>query len=133
MKSTKNGPANQITLNRTESISQLYMDIKTGPSLIRCYAWEESAPRLMEFLNLKRVLVDSSAGGGGKFLYHRRPTQVDDSLHAVNFAYVLAKVMMGRSMINDYHLKDRVMASVMQQSGAYEESMSFGFGDIISG
>jgi hypothetical protein len=132
MKSPKHGAPNQIILNRSDSVSQLFMDIKTGSDLIRCYSWSESQPRLLEFLNLKRVLIDGP-NGSSKFYYSRRPTHVDDSLHAVNFAYVLTKVLMGRSIINDTHLKERVMASVLQQSGNYEDSVGFGFGDIVSG
>lgn len=132
MKSPKHGAPNQIILNRTDSISQLYMDIKSGDK-IHCYNWEQSQPRLVEFLNLTRVLVDGP-NGTSKFYYHRRPTQVDDSLHAVNFAYVVAKVLSGRNVIEDTHLQESMKANVVGQSGMYEGSMGFGFGDdVISG
>lgn len=132
MKSPKTGVPNQIILNRTDSISQLYMDIKSGDK-IRCYKWEESQPRLMEFLNLNRVVFEGP-NGSSKFHYSRKPTQVDDTLHAVNFGYILAKVLSGRNIIDDYALQERVKASVLQQSGNYDGAVGFGFGDdVISG
>jgi len=81
---------NQFSLNRTESISALYAAIKTGE--IRCYDWNESQDRLLEMLNLYRIPTESATGVQG-FRYERHGAKADDTLHAVNFAFIISQLI----------------------------------------
>lgn len=97
---------NQYSLNRTESITTLYEAIKN--LRIRCYEWDMAERYLMEFLNLFRA-PNESAAGVTSFTYRRHGSKADDSLHAVNFSYVLARLILGEPIINDRALRDRIL------------------------
>lgn len=103
----KTGPGwyNQFSVNRTESISSLYQAIKSGE--LRCYNWHEAQDRLLEFLNLYRIPVDS-AGGAQTFRYDRHGARPDDSLHAVNFAFIIAQLIRGVPIVTDASLKREI-------------------------
>ncbi len=100
---------NQFSLNRTEAITSLYDAIKQGR--IKCYAWQHSSRFLLDFLNLFRTTSDS-ATGSTSFTYRRHGSKTDDALHAVNFAYVLARVILGEPLINDKALREKIMTNL---------------------
>jgi hypothetical protein len=108
---------NQYSLNRTESITGLYDAIKS--KRLRCFQWELSERYLMEFLNLFRAPTES-AGGATSFTYRRHGSKADDSLHATNFAYVLARVMMDEPIINDKALRDRLLQHLRGQKPTWQ-------------
>jgi hypothetical protein len=121
-------------LNKTESLSQLFIDVKNGPKSIRCYKWEESGPRLQEFLNLYRVFTDNSTSRG--FHYHKVATKPDDSLMSVNFGYTLMRILTGDSIVSNQIDVDLAQANVLYNTGldpAYDEFAAGVFDGIISG
>ena len=74
------------------------MDIKG--SRIRAPRWEHSMEYLKDFLVLTRVPWETQQGVTG-FLYTKPATKTDDMLHAVNYATVLAKLILGESLFED--------------------------------
>jgi len=128
------GAPNHFALNKTESLSQLFIDVKNGPKSIRCYKWEESGPRLQEFLNLYRVFTDNSTSRG--FHYHKVATKPDDSLMSVNFGYTLMRILTGDSIVSNQIDVDLAQANVLYNTGldpAYDEFAAGVFDGIISG
>ncbi len=117
---------NQYSLNRTEAITTLYDAVKR--KRIRCYRWEESSERLMEFMNLHRIPSDG-AHGATTFLYQRNPSKPDDTLHACNFAYALGRILINEPIVNDRHLLVEVRAMLL---GDYSIPHR-GLGPVISG
>jgi hypothetical protein len=128
------GAPNHFALNKTESLSQLFIDIKNGPSKIRCYDWEESGPRLQEFLNLYRVFNDNSSSKG--FHYHKLASKPDDSLMSVNFGYTLMRIINGDSIVSNQVDVDLSHADILQNTGLAPEYDDFSagvFSSIVSG
>jgi hypothetical protein len=89
---------NQYSLNRTESITSLYTAIKSRR--FRCYAWEWAQDRLSELLNLYRVPTET-VGGNSSFRYQRHGSKADDTLHAINFAFCLARIILNEPILED--------------------------------
>lgn len=97
--------SNLFVLNRTESITALFEAIKKTPEpRIRCYNWETAEACLMDFLNMYRV-VSELPGGHNFFVYRRHGARPDDTLHAINFAYTLGRLLLGEAMLDDPALK----------------------------
>jgi len=94
---------NQLSLNRNEAITKLFMAVKE--SRIRCYEWEEAKTLLSYFLNMTRTQSENSATGSTTFRYLRSGEQPDDTLHATNFAFVLGKIMLGEQLVPDQGLQ----------------------------
>jgi|GEM_PF-4288282 hypothetical protein len=108
---------NQFSLNKTESITTLYVAIKNRR--IRCYDWSMAKPMLTDLLNLYRVPTDS--GGANLFTYRRHAAKADDTLHGLNFAYVLGRIRLQEPIIEDRALMSRLSGSLrpdrIQESG----------------
>lgn len=121
---------NQFSLNRTESISALYSAIKTGE--LRCFNWNEAQDRLMELLNLYRIPTES-ATGVQSFRYERHGAKADDSLHALNFAFVIAQLLRGVPIIQDIALKVRIDEMFNQNSSGAETIWGWPNSGHISG
>jgi hypothetical protein len=117
---------NEYTLNKTESITSLFEAIKRvnedgSPNpRVRCYAWMEAQKHLMEFLNVYRNLSETD-GGAQRFTYRRHGSKADDTLHAINFAFVACRVLLGEPLIEDPHLKQQIHALL---SSAYSAGPS---------
>jgi hypothetical protein len=90
--------SNHFSLNKTESITMLFRAIKSGK--IRCFPWEIAKTFLDDFLNLYRALAELP-GGETLWKYLRNPAKTDDSLHAVNFAYTLGRLLRGEQIVED--------------------------------
>lgn len=101
---------NMYSLNRTEAITSLYYALKIGR--IRCYDWHLAQEHLMECLNLVRTPNESSQGVA-TFLYRKHGSKADDILHAMNFAYVTARVFMLENIVPDNALLQRMKQSMM--------------------
>jgi len=101
---------NQLSLNKTDSITSLFLDIKSHR--IRCYDWVESGDYLTQFTNLIRTPTDA-----GNITYRRHGSRPDDSLHAVNFAVHLAKIVIGESLFEDEATRDEVLERFARADG----------------
>lgn len=98
---------NKLSLNRTESITSLFDAVKS--KRIRCFSWELAKQFLLDFTNLYRN-PSESASGITTFSYRRHGSKADDCLHAVNFAYVLARLALGEPIV-----PDKGLARMLQQ------------------
>ena len=121
---------NQYSLNRTEAITSLYDAIKQRR--IKCFSWEQSNRYLMDFLNLFRTPSESTTGATS-FTYRRHGSKTDDSLHAVNFAYVLARMLLNEPLINDRMLRDKIMANLRGNATLFRGVAAKGRPGAISG
>jgi len=94
--------ANMLMLNKTESVSALFMAIIAADPLLLCPSWDEFGDYLEDFLNLYRVLVDSERGQKGRrFVYLRHGSKSDDVVHSMNFAYSLIRLHYNQALIVD--------------------------------
>lgn len=101
---------NQLSINRTEALTNVFRDVKRfDPQRIRCRNWGDMQPFLSDWLNMFRVPVEMP-GGQNLFKYVRAATKADDALHAFAFAYVLAKIYRGDSLVKDPALEKRIRA-----------------------
>lgn len=121
---------NQFSLNRTESISSVFSAIKNGD--LRCYNWNESQDRLLELLNLFRIPTESSSGVQS-FRYERHGARADDTLHALNFAFVIAQLVRGVPIVEDLSLKMRIDEMFSSRSAGAETIWGFPNCGHISG
>lgn len=85
-------------LNKTESITQLFEAIKK--QRIRCFGWEDAEGCLKDILNSFRIHAENRFGRQ-YFLMIRNPSRADDTLHAINFAYVVARILLREPMFDD--------------------------------
>ena len=102
---------NQWSLNKTESISLTYEAVRQ--QRIRCFDWEIADEYLSDFLNLFRAPGERPGSGGSgagasTFLYRAHPSKPNDTLMATNYAYMLAKILLGEPMFADLSLKLRL-------------------------
>jgi len=134
IKAPSSGPGwfNQYSLNRTESITSLYQAIKNRR--IRCYAWELAQERLSELLNLYRVPTETVGGNSG-FRYQRHGSKADDTLHAINFAFCLARIILNEPILEDPALTQvfRETFNPGQQTQFFNPHGGFDLGGTISG
>ena len=86
------------SLNRTEAISATFSAIKN--SEIRAPNWEQCKSALLDLLNLVRIPSEGRSGET-TFLYNRKPNKSDDFLHAITYAFVLAKLLQGKPLFED--------------------------------
>ncbi len=111
---------NQYSLNKTESISLTYDAVRTGR--IRCFDWQYSSEYLTDFLNLFRAPGEKSVSGQGSgaatFIYRAHASKPNDTLMAVNYAHMLAKVYLGEPMFADMSVKTR-LENTLRSDGGY--------------
>lgn len=129
---------NQLSINRTEALTNVFRDVKRfDPQRIRCRNWGEMQPFLSDWLNMFRVPVEMP-GGQNLFKYVRAATKADDALHAFAFAYVLAKIYRGDSLVKDPALEKRIRevlgaATIGQKEAAIRQEF-FGMPNyVVSG
>ena len=101
------GATNYYILNRGESLSALFGDINRDPPGIRCFSWDQSRIYLMDFLNVMRVIAETR-GGQQWFQHHRNPTKADDIMHAINYARVVGRMILGEPMFHDPSVGRRI-------------------------
>lgn len=134
IKAPSSGPGwfNQYSLNRTESITSLYQAIKSRR--FRCYSWELAQERLLELLNLYRVPTETVGGNSG-FRYQRHGSKADDTLHAINFAFCLARIILNEPILEDPALTQifRETFNPGQQTQFFNPHGGFDLGGAISG
>lgn len=131
LRAPASGPGwfNQYSLNRTESISALYAAIKDGEVL--CYDWNVAEDRLLELLNLFRI-PSETATGVQAFRYQRHGAKADDTLHALNFAFVIARLFRHEPIVEDKALKER-FAKMLTGRPPEDPFWGPGMGGVISG
>ena len=100
---------NQFSLNKTDSITSLYYAIKNRR--IKCYNWAVAKEFLKDFLNLYRTPTDSNAGAN-TFVYRRHGAKADDTLHAINFAYIVARLYLQEPLVEDISVLRRIEKSL---------------------
>lgn len=113
-------------LNKTESITQLFEACKKGR--IRCYSWDRAQTHLSDMLNSFRVLAEKQHGRQ-YFLHIRNAARPDDTLHALNFAFVAARLLLKEPMFDDPRLRDYVYDQ-MGTGGANMTNLS-SYGDLV--
>lgn len=111
---------NQLSLNRTEALTNVFKDIKNPVLKIRCRNWDDMAPFLTDFLNMYRLPIEMP-GGANTFKYVRSSTKADDALHAFTFAYVLAKFYLGEPLVRDEALERRLRDVLYSPAAANSE------------
>jgi len=102
--------SNHFMAHKTESITELIGAIRAVPyPRIRCYKGvEQPYPTLLQdFLNMRRVIEETDSGAS-KFRYRRHGSKPDDGLHAVNFAFMMARVIRGESIVDDPLLRQEI-------------------------
>lgn len=100
---------NQLALNRTEALTNVFKDVKAPKLKIKAGSWGNMSSYLLDWLNMYRVPVDMPSGQTA-FKYIRSATKADDALHAFTFAYVLARFFLGVPLVNDLALEQRLRA-----------------------
>ena len=121
--------ANMLMLNKTDSLTALYMAIVSAEPLILAPSWAEFGELMEDFLNNHRVMTEASrAKGGRRFVYHRHGSRPDDFMHATNFAFQLIKLHYNQALINDPAGRELVR-SAMSGGGSFQN----GWAGILSG
>lgn len=124
---------NQLSVNRTEAITNVFRDAKClSPQKIRCRNWTDMRQYLEDWLNMFRVPTEDNTGRN-TFKYIRAATKADDALHAFTFAYVMMKIYLGESLVQDPQLaaKLRQILSGSSILSSNEELMNDMFGEPV--
>lgn len=106
---------NLWNLNKSESLSMTFDATRRGR--IRCFDWSLAEPYLSDFLNVYRAPGEKSSSqgsGASTFLYMGSPSKPNDALMAVNYAHMLARVVLKEPMFADYSMQmtaERIMQS----------------------
>jgi hypothetical protein len=101
---------NQWSLNKTESLSLTFEALRKGR--IRCYAWELAQPMLTDCLNIYRAPGEKSGSGASTFIYRGSASKPNDTLMAINYGYMLAKILLGEPMFADLSTRIRVESAL---------------------
>jgi hypothetical protein len=120
---------NHYLLNRTDSITQLYTAIKQDRPRIRCYNWAQARQHLTDLLNMRRVPTETESGAT-KFRYRRHGSKADDGLHSLNYAYIVARMMLNEPMCQDRGTQNEI-ANVLRS--AFARTTGARVGGVISG
>lgn len=116
---------NMLMLNRTESITALYLAIVMDDPILLAPGWLEMEEYLKDFLNMNRVLLDKERGHKGRrFVYHRHPSKSDDVVHALNFAYSLLRLSVQQLLIEDTSARTMIRNAVYGGQGGSVKSLN---------
>lgn len=116
---------NMLMLNRTESITALYLAIVMDDPLILSPSWLEMEEYLRDFLNMNRVLLDKERGHKGRrFVYHRHPSKPDDIVHAMNMAYSMLRLSTQQLLIEDPAARMMIRNAVYGGQGSTVRSLN---------
>lgn len=114
---------NHLMINRTEAITNVFKDVKSIMPIIRARPWDEMKDFFKDWLHMYRIPTELP-NGTKTFKYQRSATEADDALHAFTFAYVLVKVYLGQSLVQDMALENRlraVMKNPQQAAMEYQQ------------
>jgi hypothetical protein len=113
--------ANMMMLNKTDSLTSLFMAIVAAEPLILAPSWDEFGDFLEDFTNNHRVMTEASrAKGGRRFVYHRHGSRPDDFLHAVNFGFQLIKLHYNQALIVDPAGREMIRSAVGGDGGSVQ-------------
>ncbi len=134
MAQIENAMFNLYSLNRTDSLSALFADVKAPRMRLRCPRWDESSPFLLDFLNSIRTITELP-NGRGIMRYVRHGSKADDFMQAVNFAVNLGRVLLRENMIPSQQLLDEMAHTMQSGASGYSGNSLFqgGWGEYFSG
>jgi len=134
MAQIENSMFNLYSLNRTDSISALFSDVKPPKMRLRCPRWDESSTYLMDFLNSIRSVTETPSGRS-IMRYIRHGSKADDFMQAVNFAVTLGRVILREPLIPSQQLLDELSHSMQIGGMGHGGSGLFdgGWGEYFSG
>jgi hypothetical protein len=119
--SRKSQLANMMMLNKTDSLTSLFMAIVAAEPLILAPSWDEFGEYLLDFTNNHRVMTEASREKGGRrFVYHRHGAKPDDFLHAVNFGFQLIKLHYNQALIVDPAGREMIRSAVGGDGGSVQ-------------
>lgn len=101
---------NQWSLNKTESLSLTFEALRKGR--IRCYNWELAQAMLTDCLNIYRAPGEKSGTGASTFIYRGSASKPNDTLMALNYGFMLAKILLGEPMFADLSTRIRVESAL---------------------
>lgn len=129
----QNSMFNLYSLNRTDSISALYSDIKAPTFRLRCPRWDQSSTYLNDFLNSIRSVTETPSGKS-IMRYIRHGSKADDAMQAVNFAVTLARVILREPLIPSQQLLDELANSMQigDGGGSVASLLAGGWGEYFS-
>jgi hypothetical protein len=108
-------------LNKTDSLTSLFMAIVAAEPLILAPSWDEFGEYLLDFTNNHRVMTEASREKGGRrFVYHRHGAKPDDFLHAVNFGFQLIKLHYNQALIVDPAGREMIRSAVGGDGGSVQ-------------
>ncbi len=107
-----NGPhiENQWSLNKTESLTMTMNELKTTPfhaGRIHSISWDFASEFLLDCLNVYRAVAET-AGGANTFTYRSSASRPNDTLQAINYLHMLAKLMRNEPMFTDISLQQKL-------------------------
>ena len=115
---------NTWMLNKTDSLTFTFEAIRN--KRIRCFSWEYAEEYLMDCLNMYRAPGEKAGGAGtNAFVYRASASKPNDALQAINYAHMLARIVMGEPMFADQSMKNRVDMMLRGQR-MYIDSGDFG-------
>lgn len=95
---------NHYAVQKTDTLTDTIMAIKQEFPRIRCFKWELAKRYLDDFMNFRRVIEDRDEGGS-KFRYRRHGSKPDDGIHALNFAYIVVRMVRNEPFVQDNSLR----------------------------
>jgi len=115
----KGALSNTMNLNRTETLSALFLAISMPEPMILAPSWDEMEDYLSDFLNIHRILQEKEGEGGQRqFLYHRVASKTDDTVHAANFAFSLIRLVYNQILLADNNARALIRAAVLGSDAA---------------
>ncbi len=120
---------NQFSLNKSEALTQLFHGVKD--KRIKCFNWEEAKDFMMEFMNVHRALAELP-GGQTLWKFLRNPAKSDDAVQALNFAYTMARLLMGEPIISDPALLQRLTNMLNNSYSIHSVNSSINPADLVT-
>lgn len=113
-----NNTFNLFALNRTDSISALFADIKNKKQpRLRCPRWDESGTYLLDFMNSVRTVTETPSGRG-ILRYVRKGSRADDAMQAINFAVTVGRILLKESFIPNRQVLEE-LGGLMSGGGVF--------------
>jgi len=105
---------NQWSINKTESLSFTFDAIRQ--KRIKCFAWDYAEEYLTDCLNMYRAPGEKAGNSGtNTFIYRSSASRPNDTLQAINYAYMLGKILIGEPMFADMSVKLRLESHLRGQ------------------
>lgn len=122
---------NHYAVNKTETISQLFNALKKERRIL-CYEWEGASPFLVDFLQVYRNMRENE-NGVTTLTFASNPSKPNDALQAVNYLYLLGKVLLGEPMFEDPQLQRDVESALFGNAAVIDTYDDYPDGGAWSG